>query len=265
MNYEVNKMVHYTKFDGTIDFTGKVALITGAANGIAKATAEIFARKHANLILIDIQDTVVDYASELARQFGIVTMGRTCDITNQEQTQVIIDEAVARFGKIDILCNIAGAVELEDAESLPEAFWDKMMNINAKATFLMSQKVGRVMIANGGGKIVNIASQAGFVAIDKHVAYTASKAAVIGMTKVLALEWAEHNINVNAVSPTVVLTEMGAKAWQGEVAENMKRTIPCGRFAYPDEIAGAIMFLVSEGANMITGENLVVDGGFTIK
>lgn len=258
-------MVHYTKFDGVFDFTGKVALITGAANGIGQATAEMLASRKANLVLFDRQDKVKTVAAELAAQYGIEAIGLTCNITDSEQTQAAIDAAVNRFGTIDILCNIAGVVELEEAVNLPEAYWDNTMAINAKGTFMMSQKVGRVMIEKGGGKIVNIASQAGFIAIDKHVAYTASKAAVIGITKVLALEWAKYNINVNAVSPTVVLTELGAKAWQGEVAENMKKAIPCGRFAYPDEVAAAILFLASEGANMITGENLVMDGGFTIR
>ncbi len=258
-------MIHYSKFDGAFDFSGKVALITGAANGIGKATAEVLASRKANLVLLDMQEKVKDVAADLAGRYGIEAMGLVCDITCGEKTQTVIDTAVGRFGRIDILCNIAGIVELDDAENLAEDIWDKVMDINAKATFMMSQKVGRVMIATGGGKIVNIASQAGFIAIDRHVAYTASKAAVIGMTKVLALEWAEFNINVNAVSPTVVLTELGAKAWQGEIGENMKKSIPCGRFAYPDEIAAAILFLASEGANMITGENLVIDGGFTIK
>ena len=258
-------MIHYKKFDGTFDFGGKIALITGAANGIGKATAEVLASRKVRLVLLDRQDKVLEVAAELSARYGVDAMGYVCDITSGTETQAAVDTAVEKFGRIDILCNIAGVVELEDAEILPEAYWDNTMNINAKATFMMAQKVGRVMIAQGGGKIVNMASQAGFIAIDKHVAYMASKAAVIGITKVLALEWAEYGINVNSVSPTVVLTELGAKAWAGEVGENMKKQIPCGRFCYPDEIAAAIMFLASEGANMITGENLVIDGGFTIK
>jgi NAD(P)-dependent dehydrogenase (short-subunit alcohol dehydrogenase family) len=258
-------MIHYTKFDGIFDFRGQAALITGAANGIGYAIAEALARQHANLILVDVQEKVKEVAAGFASEFGVQVIAQVCDITLGDQTQGIVDAAVKRFGKIDILCNVAGIVELEAAENLPEAYWDHTMNVNAKGTFMMAQKVGRVMIANGGGKIVNIASQAGFIAIDRHVAYTASKAAVIGITKSLALEWAKYNINVNAVSPTVVLTELGAKAWAGEVGENMKKSIPANRFAYPDEVAAAVMFLVSEGANMITGENLVMDGGFTIK
>ncbi len=258
-------MIPYKKFNGTFDISGKTVLITGAASGIGKATAEAFAMRGIGLILLDRQDKVLDVVRELSAQYGVDAMGYVCDITSNEQTQAAIDAAVAKFGRIDILCNIAGVVELEDAELLPEAYWDNTMNINAKATFMMCQKVGRLMIAQGGGKIVNMASQAGFIAIDKHVAYMASKAAVIGITRVMALEWAEYGINVNSVAPTVVLTELGAKAWAGEVGENMKKQIPCGRFCYPDEIAATILFLASDSANMITGENLVIDGGFTIK
>ena len=257
--------MQYKPFDGTFNLAGKVAVVTGAANGIGRATAGAYAQQGARVVLVDLVDRVHEAAEAIRREHGVETLALQKDITRPNAAAEIAQAAVEAFGTIDILANIAGAVELEAAETLPEAYWDKMMTVNAKGTFLMSQQVGRVMIANGGGKIVNIASQAGFIAIDKHVAYTASKAAVIGMTKVLALEWAEHNINVNAVSPTVVLTEMGAKAWQGEVAEAMKRTIPCGRFAYPDEIAAAVLFLSCDASNMITGENLVVDGGFTIK
>lgn len=131
--------------------------------------------------------------------------------------------------------------------------------------FKVCQKIGNVMIKQGkGGKIVSITSQAGFIAIDKHIGYTMSKAALIGMTKILAYEWAEFGINVNAVAPTVVRTPLGEKAWQGKVKDDMIERIPAHRFAEVDEIAAAILFLSCDEANMITGENLVIDGGFTI-
>lgn len=117
------------------------------------------------------------------------------------------------------------------------------------------------MIKRRSGKIINIASQAGIVTLDKHVAYCVSKAGLISMTKVLALEWGEFGVTVNAIAPTVVLTEMAEKAWAGEVGEAMKKKIPIGRFALPQEIAAAVLFLASDAANMITGETLVIDGG----
>jgi NAD(P)-dependent dehydrogenase (short-subunit alcohol dehydrogenase family) len=130
----------------------------------------------------------------------------------------------------------------------------------------MSQVFGSYLIKNKlPGSIVNLASQAGSIALDKHVAYCASKGGIIAMTKVLALEWGKYGIRVNCVSPTVVLTELGHKAWDGPIGDALKKEIPAGRFAEPDEISGVIAFLCSNTASMITGHDLLIDGGFTIK
>ena len=128
----------------------------------------------------------------------------------------------------------------------------------------MAQAAGKVMIEQSYGRIVNLASQASVVALDRHVAYCASKAAVVGMTKVLAAEWAAHGVTVNAVSPTVVETELGRKAWAGEVGDRMRERIPTGRFAQPREVASLIGYLAGESAGMITGENVVIDGGYSV-
>ena len=144
------------------------------------------------------------------------------DLTRAGEVERIVEEAIGRFGRIDILVNNAGIVLLEDAEKLPEDDRDRTMAVNLKAPFMLAQAVGRRMIRAGGGKIINLASQAGLIALDRHVAYCTSKAGIIGMTKVLAYEWGEHHVNVNAISPTVVLTELGRKAWAGDVGEAMK-------------------------------------------
>jgi NAD(P)-dependent dehydrogenase (short-subunit alcohol dehydrogenase family) len=187
------------------------------------------------------------------------------DITDSGFHKRIVDGAIGRFGGIDILVNCAGIALLDDAENLSEDYWDRTMQINLKAAFMLSQAVGRHMIKSGGGKIVNIASQASVVSLDRHVAYCASKAGLVSVTQVLAAEWAEYGINVNAISPTVVLTELGKIAWAGEAGEAMKRLIPAGRFGFPDEIAACAAYLASDAANLITGANIVIDGGFTIK
>ena len=256
--------MEYTGFDKDFRLTDKVALITGAAQGIGKAIAELYAEKGADIILVDLKDEVTEVAASLSK-FGRKGLPVTADTTDSASVQKAVELGLQEFGKIDILVNCAGIVLLEDAETLPEDYWDKTMAVNLKGCFLMAQYVGREMIKAKQGKIINLASQAGIIALDKHIAYCASKAGLIGMTKVLAMEWAEFGINVNAISPTVILTELGKKAWAGEVGEAMKKKIPAGRFGYPEEVAAIALFLASDAANMVTGENMVIDGGYTIQ
>ncbi len=251
-------------FDINFSLKGKVALVTGAAKGIGKAISLLYADKGADLILLDISDELPAAAKEIEAK-GRRALALKTDLTKKADLEKAVAEAVKAFGRIDILVNNAGVVFLDDAENLSEEFWDLTLSINLKTPFLLSQIVARQMIKQKFGKIVNMASQAGFIALDKHVAYTASKAGIIGMTKVMAAEWAEHGIQVNAISPTVILTELGKKAWAGEVGEAMKKKIPAGRFGYPEEVAACAVFLASDAANLITGSNLVIDGGYTIQ
>ncbi|MCB6203239.1 GolD/DthD family dehydrogenase [Extibacter muris] len=259
-------MIQYKKINGSFDMTGKTALITGGAGGIGEAAARMFAGKGARLALIDMKDNVDDVARQIAEEFKTEAIGIRCDITDVEDVNRVVDAVMDRFGEINVLSNVAGCVDLDNAEDIDFKLVENQMNVNALGPFRLTQRVANEMIRQGkGGKIVSVTSQAGFIAIDKHVGYTMSKAALIGMTKVLALEWAEFGINVNAVAPTVVRTYMGDRAWKGKVKEDMIEAIPAHRFAEVDEIAAAILFLSCDESNMITGENLVVDGGFTIK
>lgn len=249
-------------FDKDFNITDKVAVVTGAASGIGKAMAELFSEKGAYVVLLDIKEDVKDVAAQINSSR---TLALQVDITKKENIEKVVAEIKKVYPKIDILANSAGVALLEKAEDLPEEYWDKTMELNLKGSFLMAQIIGREMIATGGGKIVNMASQASVIALDKHVAYCASKAAIVSMTQVLAMEWAPYNINVNAISPTVILTELGKKAWAGQVGEDMKKLIPAGKFGYPEEVAACALFLVSDAASLITGENLIIDGGYTIK
>ncbi|EJA0903162.1 D-threitol dehydrogenase [Listeria monocytogenes] len=249
-------------FDKDFNITDKVAVVTGAASGIGKAMAELFSEKGAYVVLLDIKEDVKDVAAKINPSR---TLALQVDITKKENIEKVVAEIKKVYPKIDILANSAGVALLEKAEDLPEEYWDKTMELNLKGSFLMAQIIGREMIATGGGKIVNMASQASVIALDKHVAYCASKAAIVSMTQVLAMEWAPYNINVNAISPTVILTELGKKAWAGQVGEDMKKLIPAGRFGYPEEVAACALFLVSDAASLITGENLIINGGYTIK
>lgn len=251
-------------FDPDFSLTGKVALVTGAAKGIGKAIALMYAAKGADLVLLDVSDDLPAVAREV-EGVGRRALPLKIDLTRRDQLESAVCEAVATFGRIDILVNCAGVVFLDDAENLSDQYWETTMAVNLKAPFVLSQLVARQMIPRKSGRIVNIASQAGFIALDKHVAYTASKAGIIGITKVMAAEWAEYGIRVNAISPTVILTELGRKAWAGEVGEAMKKKIPVGRFGYPEEVAACAVFLACDAADLITGENLVIDGGYTIQ
>lgn len=255
-------MIAYHGVETDFSLQGKTAIITGGAAGIGYATAEFFAKKGVNLLLADLDPEVDAVAKKLGRTF-VGIPGNVCDASYRKE---VIDAGVRAFGKIDILVNSAGIVLLEKSESISEEYWDRTIAVNLSASFKMAQAFGAYLIAEKSpGSIVNMASQAGVIALDKHVAYCASKGGIIAMTKVLALEWGTHGIRVNCVSPTVVLTELGHKAWDGPVGDAFKKEIPAERFAEPDEIAGAISFLCSDAANMITGHNLVIDGGYTIK
>lgn len=257
-------MKYVPDFDVNYSLAAKVAIITGAANGIGQAIAILYAQKGAKVVLVDVSPSVVQVCKDV-QALGTDAMAFEADITKKENLSRIVQSTIQTFGKVDILVNCAGVVFLDNAEILSEADWDKTMNINVKAAFLLSQIVAKEMIQQKGGKIINIASQASIIALEQHVAYCASKAAMIGMTQVMALEWAKYNISVNAISPTVVLTSLGEKAWAGEKGEEMKKQIPAGRFAYPNEIAACAVFLASDAANMITGTNLSIDGGYSIK
>ena len=255
--------MEYSGFDKNFSLQGKIAMVTGAAQGIGRAIAELFAEKGADIVLVDMQDA--QETAKVVESFGRASLVIQADLTNSDEIQNVVDSSIAKFGRIDILSNTAGVVFLDDAENLSEQAWDKTMAVNLKAVFMLAQAVGKEMIKAKRGKIINMASQASVIALDNHVAYCASKAAVVAVTKNLALEWGQFNITVNAISPTVVLTELGKKAWAGEVGENMKKLIPVGRFGVPEEIAAVALFLASDAANLITGENLVIDGGYSIK
>ena len=255
-------MLKYEGVDLEYSLEGKTAIITGGAAGIGWATAEFFHNKGVKLVLADLNPDV----DKLAKSLGDNAIGVPGNVCDLDYPGKVIEAGVKAFGQIDILVNCAGIVALEDAELISADDWNRTISINLSASFFMAQAVGKYMIDNKiSGSIVNMASQAGVIALDKHVAYCASKGGIIAMTKVMAKEWGPKGIRVNAVSPTVVLTALGHKAWDGPVGDAFKKEMPSERFAEPEEIAAAIAFLCSKGAGMITGHNLLIDGGFTIK
>lgn len=257
--------IGYKKVDGSFDLTGKSAIVVGGAGGIGEATARMYARKGAKVAIADCKDTCPEVAEAIAKDFGVQTIGVKCDVTSQESVDAMLKTVLEAFGEVNILAAMPGFVDLYRATDIEISNIEKHIAINAIGVFRVCQAVANQMIKQGkGGKVVCITSQADFIAINKHVGYTMSKAALVGMIKVCALEWAEYGININGVAPTVVNTYMGEKVWQGKVKTDMLEKIPAHRFAETDEIAAAVLFMSCDESNMITGEDLVVDGGFTI-
>ena len=249
------------------DVSGKVALVTGAARGIGHATALALARAGADVAL-----GLRDRATGGALVAAIEALGRRAvalqmDVTRRAEVTAAVAEAVRAFGRIDILVNNAGIGPPNAAETVTEADFDATLAVNLKGTFFVSQEVGRAMIAAGrGGRIINLSSQAGFVALPTESVYCMTKAAIAHLTKCLAVEWAPHGINVNAVAPTFIRTPGTAKWLEDETfRRDLLARIPLGRVGEPGDVAGTIVFLASPAAAMITGATLLVDGGWTAR
>ena len=241
------------------DFTGKTVLITGAAGGIGTAMAERFAAAGARLALVDIIA-----ADDLAARLGTDHRAWQLDL----EDPAAIADTVARIGAemgIDVLINNAGLGVVLPAAQPDVEVWDRTMRVNLRAPWLMAVAALPFLKASGAGRIINLSSQAGVVAIDEHAAYGSSKAGLILLTKILALEWAQFGITTNAIAPTVVETPMALVGWSGEKGVQARQEIPVGRFAKPSEIAAAAAYLASEDAGIINGETLMADGGFTIR
>jgi D-threitol dehydrogenase (NAD+) len=251
-----------TALDLTFGLDRKVALVTGGASGIGAAIAATFAAKGARVAVVDLAGGA---AEEKAAELGGDSAGFAADVTDPAAVSAAVEAVLAAYGRIDILVNSAGVALLAPAEDLALDAFDTTISVNLRGTFLMCQAVGRHMLADGGGRIINLASQAATVALDQHAAYCASKFAVVGLSKVLASEWAGRGVTVNTVSPTVVLTDLGRQAWAGEKGDALKAQIPTGRFAYPEEIAATALFLASDSAAMVNGADILVDGGYTIR
>ncbi|WP_373785170.1 GolD/DthD family dehydrogenase [Delftia acidovorans] len=246
------------------DFDGRTALVTGGAGGIGLAIARQLAEGGARVVLLDLERQALDVAAaSLAEPRHHLALA--VDVTRPEGVEQAVATVLEATGRIDILVNSAGVALLEPAGEVSEAAWDRTLAVNLTAPLLLAQAVAPAMRRQRHGRIINLASQASVVALRRHAAYCASKAGLVGLTRVLALEWASDGITVNAISPTVVDTPLGRKAWAGQVGEAMRALIPTGRFAQPEEVARLAVFLAGTHAGMLTGENIVIDGGYSIQ
>jgi NAD(P)-dependent dehydrogenase (short-subunit alcohol dehydrogenase family) len=250
------------------DLHGRTALVTGAARGIGRATALALAHAGADVAL-GLRDPdgatngLTGYIEALGRRALRVAM----DVRRLDQIERAVETTVAEFGRLDILVNNAGLGPANPAEDVTEDDFDLTIDVNVKGVFFASQAAGRQMIRQGFGRIVNLSSQAGFVALPTESIYCLSKAAVSHMTKCLAVEWGRHGITVNAVAPTFIRTD-GTAADLADPAfetDTLERIAGLHRIGEPMDVAGAIVFLASPAASLITGTTLLVDGGWTAR
>ncbi len=245
------------------DLTGRVAIITGGSVGLGRQMAEGLAEMGANLVLCARQKERCQEAAEELRQLGVKTLALGCDVRSQASIQEVADATVSQFGRIDILVNNAGTSWGAPVAEMRLEHWNKVMETNLTGTFLFSQAVGRVMIGQRRGKIINIASVAGMHGAPPEfqaIGYHASKGGVIAFTKDLACKWAMHNIHVNAIAPGWFPTHMSAVVIERN-KELLLKTIPLSRFGNDHDLKGAAVFLASDASDYVTGHVLVVDGG----
>jgi NAD(P)-dependent dehydrogenase (short-subunit alcohol dehydrogenase family) len=250
----------------TYDFTGKVALVTGAASGMGLATARAFAESGAAVVLADIDKDAVQAAAEELTSAGHQAVGVGCDVTDESQAAAMVDHAVTRFGRLDMAFNNAGvqAPPSDAADETAENF-DRVNAVNLRGIWASMKHELRQMREQDSGAIVNCSSLGGLVGLPERAAYHASKHGVIGLTRSVAVEYAPKGVRVNAVCPGVIDTPMVADMLKGQadaMAEIMKEQ-PIGRLGRADEIAAAVLWLCSPAASLVVGVALPVDGGFT--
>lgn len=241
---------------------GKVAIVTGASRGLGRAIAIGLAQAGADVVATDILD--VTGTVEEIKKTGRKSIGIKVDVTRKEDVAGMVQQTVNKFGKVDLLINNAGIIRISPAETMREEDWDKVINVNLKGEFLCAQEAAKQMINQRSGKIINIASIAGQHASAQSAAYNASKAGVILMTKTLAVEWAKHNIQVNAICLGVFATAMTDDFLKDEnFLQMIKTRVPLARYGKPEELVGAVIYLASKASDYMTGHALVIDGGWT--
>jgi NAD(P)-dependent dehydrogenase (short-subunit alcohol dehydrogenase family) len=247
------------------DLTGKVAIVTGGGTGLGRQMAEALAEAGADLVLCARKAERCEQAARELAQTGVRALGLGCDVRNAEEIEEVVRRTVDELGRVDILVNNSGTSWGAPPEDVPLAGWQKVIDVNLTGAFLFAQVVGRVLIEQGdGGKIVNIASVAAFRGAPQEamnsIPYNASKGGIVALTVDLAVKWAQHRINVNAIAPGWFPSELSATTLEA-AGDRLLPRIPLRRYGGPDDLKGAIVFLASAASDYVTGTTLVVDGG----
>ncbi|MFC1847979.1 glucose 1-dehydrogenase [Chloroflexota bacterium] len=249
------------------DLTGKIAIVTGGSRGLGKEIATGLGEAGAKVVITARREEGLLSTAQELEGASIECLPVVTDISEVEGVKLMLAQTLERWGRIDILVNNAGVVWASPPEDMPLDKWDYVMNINARGTFICCQEVGRQMIKQKSGNIINISSAVGVGAIDpksgQFISYQASKAGINIMTKQLAAEWGVHNIRVNALAPSFLATRL-TNALIERTGDNMLSWIPLGRIGTPDEIRGSVVFLASEASSYITGQVICIDGGTTV-
>jgi 2-deoxy-D-gluconate 3-dehydrogenase len=247
------------------DFTGKKAVVTGAGRGLGRDIAVGLARCGADVMLWSRTASELEETAALVRAEGRQAWLEPIDIANVAATAELAKKAAGILGRVDILVNNAGTNRPQPAAEVDEATWDLMMNINLKGAFFCAQAFGKIMIAQGGGKIVNVSSTAGRQALLNRAVYCASKGGLDQTTRVMAYEWAKHGVTVNAVAPTFVETSMTENMLKDNAfREYIFSKVRMPRIVKASEVTAGVLYLASPGADMVTGHILYIDGGWTI-
>ncbi|WP_213991715.1 glucose 1-dehydrogenase [Sodalis sp. dw_96] len=244
----------------------KIAVVTGASKGLGETIAHSLAESGATVAIVARDKAMLEQVARTAKEeYGGLMFPFQADLIDIQGFDRLVSQIEAEVGAIDILVNNAGTNIQQSATDVDEQTWDYLLDLNLKSVFFLSQAVGRRMLdAKRPGRIINIASQIGEVGFYKRSAYAASKGGLVHMSKVMAIEWAEQGIRVNCVGPTFVDTPLLKIAFQDrEIAEEVMRRIPIKRLGRPSEVAAAVVYLASEGADLVTGHHLLVDGGWT--